>query len=167
MPSLNLIENYIDFAKMCEDCGVAFLTLHARTKEQGYSGEVDKSAYKKLINSVSIPVIWSGDIKTKDDVDYAKSIGCAGVMIGRAALGNPEIFSTLTNTTPPYSKKEAIIKHLEMLKSYYRSEKTLVAYFKKHLMWYVKSMPCDTETKVKILQFSTLEEIEQLLLNIK
>lgn len=157
------IENYIDFAKMCEDCGVAFLTLHARTKEQGYSGEVDKSAYKKLINSVSIPVIWSGDIKTKDDVDYAKSIGCAGVMIGRAALGNPEIFSTLTNSNPPYSKKEAIIKHLEMLKSYYRSEKTLVAYFKKHLMWYVKSMPCATETKVKILQFSTLEEINDLL----
>ena len=160
------IENYIEYAKMCEKCGVAFLTLHARTKEQGYSGSVDKSAYKKLIESTKLPVIWSGDIITKEDVEYAKSIGCAGVMIGRAALGNPEIFANLQNKTPPYTKKEAIIKHLELLKSYYRTEKTLVAYFKKHLMWYVKSMECATAIKVKILQFTTLNEIEDLLNNL-
>lgn len=160
-------ENYLEFAKMCEECGVAFLTLHARTREQGYSGEVDKSAYKKLINHVKIPVIWSGDIATKEDVEYAKSIGCAGVMIGRNALGNPEIFSILQDKTPPYSKKEAIIKHLDMLKSYYRTEKTLVAYFKKHLMWYVKSMTCATSIKLKILQFSNLKEIEELLKDLK
>ena len=51
----------------------------------------------------------------------------------------------------------------ELLKTYYRTEKTLVAYFKKHLMWYVKSMPCATATKLKILEFSTLKEIEDLI----
>ena len=155
--------NYIDFAKMCEECGVSFLTLHARTREQGYAGEVNKQAYKDLINSVNIPVLWSGDIKTKEDVEYAKSIGCAGVMIGRAAMGNPEIFSTLKGTTPPYSKKQAIINHLEMLKSYYRTEKTLVAYFKKHLMWYVKCLPAATKIKQKILEFTTLAEIMEII----
>ena len=155
--------NYLEFAKMCESCGVAFLTLHARTREQGYSGEVDKSAYKSLINSVNIPVFWSGDILTKQDAEYAKSIGCAGVMIGRGAMGNPEIFSNLKDISAPYSKKEAIIKHLELLKTYFRTEKTLVAYFKKHLMWYVKSMINATQTKLKILEFNTLKEIEDLI----
>lgn len=155
--------NYIEFAKMCEECGVAFLTLHARTREQGYSGIVDKSAYENLIKSVKIPVFWSGDILTHEDVEYAESIGCAGVMIGRNSMGNPEIFSKLKKQTPPYSKKEAIKKHLELLKTYFRTEKTLVAYFKKHLMWYVKAMTNATQTKIKILEFSSLKEIEDLI----
>ncbi len=155
--------NYIEFAKMCEECGVAFLTLHARTREQGYAGQVDKSAYEKLVNAVNIPVLWSGDIATKEDIEYAKSIGCAGVMIGRHAMGNPEIFSQLKNILPPYSKKQAITTHLNLLKTYFRNEKTLVAYFKKHLLWYVKSTPLATETKLKIMQFDSLDQIENLL----
>ena len=155
--------NHLEFAKMCEECGVSFLTLHARTREQGYAGNVDKNAYEKLIQSVKIPVFWSGDILTHDDVDFARSIGCAGVMIGRNAMGNPEIFSKLKNINPPYSKKEAIKKHLALLKTYYRTEKTLVAYFKKNLMWYVKSMINATSTKLKILEFNTLKEIEDLI----
>ncbi len=160
---LDGMKNYIEFAKMCEECGVAFITLHARTREQGYSGVVDREAYKKLVDSVNIPVFWSGDIATKEDVGYAKSIGCAGVMIGRHAMGKPEIFSHLTGKSQPYSKLEAIKKHLELLKTYYKTEKTLVAYFKKHLMWYVKSMPLATHIKMNILQFSTLKEIEDLI----
>ena len=156
-------QNYIEFAKMCENCGVSFLTLHARTREQGYAGVADKSAYKKLVSAVDIPVFWSGDIATKQDVEFAKSIGCAGVMIGRHAMGNPEIFSSLKDIAPPYSKKQAIQTHLELLKTYFRTEATLVAYFKKHLMWYVKSTPLATETKLKIMQFTTLTEIENLL----
>ena len=155
--------NYLEFAKMCEDCGVAFITLHARTREQGYSGTVDKNAYKLLVESVKIPVFWSGDIQTVEDVEFAKSIGCCGVMIGRAAMGNPEIFSKLKGIEPAYSKKQAILNHLELLKTYFRTEKTLVAYFKKHLMWYVKSTNCATATKLKILEFTTLKEIENLI----
>ncbi len=155
--------NYLEFGKMCEECGVSFITLHARTREQGYAGEVEKSAYKTLIETVKIPVFWSGDILTIEDVEFARSIGCAGVMIGRNSMGNPEIFSKLKNIQPPYSKKEAIKKHLELLKTYYRTEKTLVAYFKKHLMWYVKSTNQATATKLKILEFTTLKQIEDLI----
>ena len=148
---------------MCEECGVSFLTLHARTREQGYAGEVDKTAYKKLINAVNVPVFWSGDIKTKQDVEFAKQIGCAGVMIGRAALGNPEIFSKLKGKKPPYSKKQAIINHLDMLKTLFKTERTLVAYFKKHLMWYVRASKNATLIKQKILEFTTLKQIEDLI----
>lgn len=160
---INDSNNYIEFGKMCEECGVSFITLHARTREQGYAGVVDKSAYKKLIDAVNIPVFWSGDILTKDDIEYARSIGCAGVMIGRGAMGCPEIFSTLKGINPPYPKQEAIKKHLSLLKTYFRTEKTLVAYFKKHLMWYVKSSEYATKTKLKILEFTTLKEIEDLI----
>ena len=123
----------------------------------------EQEPVKRIIDAVNIPVFWSGDIKTKQEVEYAKSIGCAGVMIGRYAMGNPEIFSELQGKTPPYSKKEAIIKHLELLKTYFRTEKTLVSYFKKHLMWYVKNQNCATLTKLKILEFNTLKEIEDLI----
>ena len=143
---------------MCEECGASFITLHARTREQGYAGVVDRSAYTKLIKSVNIPVFWSGDILTKEDMEYARSIGCAGVMIGRGAMGNPEIFSNLKGIPTPYSKKEAIKKHLSLLKTYFKTEKTLVAYFKKHLMWYVKSRDCATKTKLKILEFTTISQ---------
>ena len=122
-----------------------------------------KTAYKKLVESVRIPVFWSGDIKTKDDVEYARSIGCAGVMIGRNAIGNPEIFSILKGINPPYSKKDAVKTHLELLKSYYKTERTLVSYFKKHLMWYVKSTNNATLLKQQILQYTTLEQIESLI----
>ena len=84
-------------------------------------------------------------------------------MIGRHAMGNPEIFSTLKGVPPCKTKKEIILEHLALLKTYYRTEKTLVAYFKKHLMWYVKSTTCATQTKIKILEFSTLKEIENLI----
>ena len=76
--------------------------------------------YENLIKNVNIPVFWSGDISTIEDVEYAKSIGCAGVMIGRNAMGNPEIFSKLKGIEPPYSKKDAIKKHLELLKTYFK-----------------------------------------------
>ena len=157
------VDNYIEFGKMCEESGASFITLHARTREQGYAGVVDKAAYEKLINAVNIPVFWSGDILTAADVEYARSIGCAGVMIGRGAMGRPEIFSELKHITPPYSKKEAIIKHLQLLKTYFKTEKTLVAYFKKHLMWYVKSTDCATKTKLKILEFTKLNQLEELI----
>lgn len=155
--------NYLEFAKMCEECGVSFITLHARTREQGYSGVVNKHAYENLIKAVKIPVFWSGDICTKQDANFAKSIGCAGVMIGRAALGNPEIFSNLKGKKPPYSKKQAIINHLEMLKTYFKTERTLVAYFKKHLMWYVRASKNATLIKQRILEFTTLKQIENLI----
>lgn len=157
------LNNYIEFAKMCQECGVSFLTLHARTKEQGYSGSVDKEAYSKLVKAVNIPVLWSGDISNIDDIIYAKSIGCAGVMIGRQALGNPEIFSSLKGITPPYSKKEVATKHLNLLKTYFKTEQTLVAYFKKHLMWYAKAMQNTKALRYSIMQFSTIKELEKVI----
>jgi len=157
--------NYIEFAKMCESVGVDFLTLHARTREQGYSGEVDKSAYKKLIESVNIPVIWSGDITNSKDVKYAKSIGCAGVMIGREALGNPEIFAKLKRKKIDISKKEIVLKHLNDMREYFSSDDATFSYFKKHLLWYLKNYPNATELKKQVCFLANLQEMYNFIEN--
>ena len=151
--------NYVEFAKMCEDVGVNFITLHARTKEQGYSGQVDKSAYQTLINNVSIPVIWSGDIATASDVKYAKSIGCAGVMIGREALGNPEIFAKLKRKKVNVTKKEIVLKHLNNMREYFGTDDATFSYFKKHLLWYLKNYPNATELKKQVCFMTNLQQM--------
>lgn len=151
--------NYLEFAKMCEEVGVDFITLHARTREQGYSGEVDKSAYKKLLDTVSIPVIWSGDITCSKDVKYAKSIGCAGVMIGREALGNPEIFSRLKHKKVVRTKKEIVLEHLNNMRQYFGSDDATFSYFKKHLLWYLKNYKNATELKKQVCILANLQEM--------
>jgi len=151
--------NYLEFAKMCEQVGVDFLTLHARTREQGYSGEVDKDAYIKLIQTVNIPVIWSGDIKTYKDVKHAKSIGCAGIMIGREALGNPEIFARLKRKKSNSTKKEIILKHLNNMHDYFGNDDATFSYFKKHLLWYLKNYKNATELKKQVCFMQNLQEM--------
>lgn len=152
-------QNYLEFAKMCEQVGVDFITLHARTREQGYSGEVDRSAYKKLVESVSIPVIWSGDIASAEQVKYAKKIGCAGVMIGRASLGEPEIFCKLKNKPFTESKKDLILEHLDAMREYFDTDDSAFNYFKKHLLWYLKSSQNATELKRQVCALTTIEQM--------
>lgn len=157
--------NYIEFGKMCEEVGVDFIVLHARTREQGYSGEVDKFAYKNLINNVKIPVIWSGDIKTAKDVKYAKSIGCAGVMIGREALGNPEIFSKLKHKKISITKQQIVLTHLNKIKEYLNNDDATFNYFKKHLLWYLKNYNNSTELKKQVCNLSCLNEMYDFIEN--
>lgn len=157
--------NYIEFAKMCEEAGVDFITLHARTREQGYSGEVDKSAYKTLIDSVNIPVIWSGDIQTSKDVAYAKSIGCAGVMIGREALGNPEIFAKLKRKKVTLTKQQIVLKHLDDMREYFGSDDATFSYFKKHLLWYLKNYKNATELKKQVCFMKDINEMYEFIKN--
>ena len=159
-------ENYLDFGKMCEECGVNFITLHARTREQQYSGTVDKTAYKKLVDAVKIPVFWSGDILTKQDVEYAKSIGCAGVMIARGALGSPEIFAQLKNKKPPYSKKKAVKKHFEMIRKHYNNDRTTMNYFKKHLAWYMKNLNNANELRKQAVSVKSIGEMIKIIDNL-
>lgn len=155
--------NYLEFGKMCEECGVDFVTLHARTREQQYGGDVDKDAYKNLVQHLNIPVIWSGNILTIEDVEYAKSIGCKGVMIARGALGNPEIFSSLTKTTPPYSKKQTILKHFNLMREHLNNDRITHNYFKKHLAWYCKNLDNTAEYRRRAVSVTSVEEIYSII----
>ena len=82
--------NVVKCAKMCEDGGADFVTVHGRTRDMQYSGHCDKSFIKAVKDELYIPVIGNGDVETKEDFDLmTKETGCDGVMIGRASMGNP------------------------------------------------------------------------------
>ncbi len=160
-----------------EKLGVQAITLHPRTTSQMFSEKADWSLIKDLKKSVSIPVIGNGDIKGYNDykkmLEYTK---CDAVMIGRAALGNPWIFSHINNKevleNSLVSRKEKInmcIKHFEMICSYYKNEIQCVNLTKKHFSWYLKGFPDAKQIRVNFLKINSIDgmkkKIKELFIN--
>ena len=138
----------IEFAKFLEDAGAELITVHGRTKAQGYSGKSDWEMISKVKQAVNIPVLANGDIHTPELAIQALRItGCDGVLIARGALGNPWIFKQIKtllegNQYEPVTIEERIrvVKaHLNNHLDQY-GEKG-IATFRKHLTWYFKSIP--------------------------
>ena len=161
--------NAVEFAKMAESCGVAAVAVHGRTRAQYYSGQADWDIIAQVKDAVKIPVIGNGDV---DSPEKAKAIleqtGCDGVMIGRAAEGNPWIFrevvSYLANGTIPArptnrEKREMILRHAA-LQLEYKGEYTGVREMRKHLSWYTVGMPHSAHFRQTI---NTMEKMDELI----
>ena len=114
-------QNYLEIAKIMVDNGAALVALHGRTRSQKYRGQADWDAIAKLKQSVSVPVLGNGDVKTAADIDRLKAYtGCDGVMIGRAALGNPWLFARRDREQLTFGEITAVIRqHLHEALSYY------------------------------------------------
>lgn len=163
--------NAVPFAKMCEESGASYITVHGRTRAQGYSGEADWNIIKAVKESVKMPVIGNGDIDSpqKAKQRMAES-GVDGVMIGRAVLGNPWLLSQtheylLHGTLPAEPTvrqiKEILLKHLHLLMEYY-GEKAGIAVSRKHVGWYVRSLyeaKKFREQYTKLTDFETAEKL--------
>ena len=148
-----------EFGKMCEESGASFVTLHARTTEQGYSGKANLEAIAKLKQTLKIPVVGNGDVVDKESYANMLSTGVDGVMIGRGAQGRPWIFSELEGKTFNGNIYEVIKRHIDVLRKYY-DEKWLILYMRKHFLWYVS----DIERASKIrLQLATSPSIDNSL----
>ncbi|MBQ4514211.1 MAG: tRNA-dihydrouridine synthase family protein [Anaerolineaceae bacterium] len=113
--------NYLEIGKIVQECGAAMITLHARTRKQEYSGKADWSAIAALKAALTIPVIGNGDVETISDAErMMEQTGCDAVMVGRAMLKNPWIFSGYDFENVPLDLFcETCRKHLKYNKEYY------------------------------------------------
>ena len=131
--------NAVEISKISEECGVDAVSIHPRTKVQGYGGRADWDLIRKVKKAVRVSVIGSGDITTSLLAGkMLEETGCDGVMIGRGALGNPWIFGL--NAPPSLGERQEIIRHHFALVQAYYGEKWAVRKFQKHVYWYTKGL---------------------------
>ena len=138
-------------ARILEENGAALIAVHARTKEQGYGGQADWDAIAEVKSLVKIPVIGNGDVRSAADIERMKQhTGCDAVMIGRAAIGNPWIFSRLEREQVPAEEVRRMMqRHLERSMTFHGPHKGLVL-FRKHALRYLKlqRLPRSTRTEI-------------------
>ncbi len=160
-------DSYIDLAQRLADVGVAAVTVHARTATQGYRGQADWGAIARVVENVSVPVIGNGDIrKPADAVRMMEETGCAAVMIGRAALGDPFIFHRAAKLlrgdrpgkTPVAWRIAAALWHAQALVLHY-GEKTGIRRMRQQACWYSKGIPRAVSFRRAACLSSTLEQL--------
>lgn len=150
--------NCIEFAKMCEDAGASAITIHPRLREEFYSGKANYNLIKQIKSEVSIPVIGSGDVVDMQSYHDMLATGVDAVMIGRGALGNPEIFSELLGKDTNVAKLDLIKRHYDILLNIY-SENFVVKHMRKHVLWYLKGCKNASEYKKKVVEFDSVKEV--------
>lgn len=164
--------NAVEVAKVIEEAGASAITVHGRTRAQGYSGNADWNIIKQVKEMVSIPVIGNGDVtsaeKAKEMLDFT---GCDAVMIGRGVLGNPwlikECVSYLESGIIP--RKPSAREKIEMLKRHYQllvdstSEKQAILEIRTHALWYIKGMPKSAYIKNEICKTKNSEDLFKIL----
>ncbi len=143
-------------ARLAEQAGASAIAVHGRTREQFYSGVADLDIIKEVKSRVTIPVIGNGDICTPEDACRMMAVtGCDGVMIGRAAQGNPWIFAQINHfldtgkkmPPPTTAEKVTILKRHLALVVQFKGEYLAIREMRKHAAWYTKGLPGAAELR--------------------
>lgn len=160
-------QNVLEVAKMAEDCGVNAITVHGRTRNQGYGVKADWKVIARTKEHLNIPVIGNGDLTSPQAVvAFLNDTGCAGAMIGRGALGNPWIFqqalAMLRGETPRSSslaeKEVVILRHLRMVVEKYGEAHGLKE-FRKHIIWYTRGLRDNAYFRSRLPLWKTVCEV--------
>lgn len=163
--------NAVEIARIAEQCGAAAVMIHGRTREQYYTGEADWEIIAKVKDKLSIPVIGNGDIKDGASAEaILRRTGCDGIMVGRAARGNPWIFRQIAaylqdGTVLPAPEKEEIramiLRHAKMQLEY-KGEYTGIREMRKHVSWYTAGMPDSARLRRTVNMVESFAALEEL-----
>ncbi len=163
--------NAVEIARIAEQCGAAAVMIHGRTREQYYTGEADWEIIAKVKDKLSIPVIGNGDIKDGASAEaILRRTGCDGIMVGRAARGNPWIFRQIAaylqdGTVLPAPEKEEIramiLRHAKMQLAY-KGEYTGIREMRKHVSWYTAGMPDSARLRRTVNMVESFAALEEL-----
>ena len=164
--------NAVEVAKRMEDAGVSAIAVHGRTREQYYSGEADWEIIRQVKDAVSIPVIGNGDVDSPRKAEkMMRETGVDGVMIARAARGNPWIFRQVIHyletgeVIPKATPKEVydmILRQMELMVQY-KGEYTGIREMRKHISWYTAGFPNSASLRRRINEVDTGDEMRELL----
>lgn len=163
--------NAVEIAKVAEASGAAAVTVHGRTREQYYAGEADWEIIAQVKKSISIPVIGNGDVTDGSSAEkMLRETGCDGVMIGRAARGNPWIFRQISayladGTVVPAPDREevkaTILRHAK-LQLECKGEYTGIREMRKHVSWYTTGMSNSARLRQSVNMVESFDELERL-----
>ncbi len=155
-----------EFVQDLERVGINAITIHARTKKQGFAGEPDLRALKEIKKLVKIPVIGNGGIKTAEDARKMLKTGCDGVMVGRGALGNPWIFKSIKegkDYKPSWGETvETALWHLDMSVKEFGDKKGIFD-MRKHYGWYFRGFDGAKELRKKLVLIDNEKEVKKVL----
>lgn len=161
----------VELAKRCENAGAAMLTVHGRTRVQMYAPGIDFDTIKAVKNSVKIPVVANGDITDgKTAQNMLEITGCDYLMVGRAAQGNPFVFSEINaflkgeNYTPPTLQKrfEVLMEQVNLMLKY-KDPHNAILESRKHTAWYMTGLKGAANLRRMCGEISSLDDIERII----
>ncbi len=158
-------------ARLLEDCGISRITVHGRTRQQGYSGRADWGVIAETAAAVSIPVVGNGDIASSADaLRLARESGVHGLMVGRAAMANPWIFSQIKAAAAGlpvaeptlHERWEFVLRHCAEEIRWRGNEEAAMRSMRARLMAGSKGMPGGARLRARLARVSSLAGLEEI-----